>query len=206
MKLNSSKFLQGAIALAIFSIGTYGYAQGFSKVAVVDMSIVMKEYWRAKESREQFEKLSAGYQKEQSDKQAAMKLIQVAGQQLVEEIQKDPAMSDAKKKQKESELKQKGDELRLKQQELVAFGQTASKILQDKQQYLGVELMGDIDKAISQLAKNKYTMVFVKPQVRPDPGALIFSESLDDLTQQVLGVLNKDAPAGKKDDKKEDKK
>jgi hypothetical protein len=51
------------------------------------------------------------------------------------------------------------------------------------------------------VAKNKYTMVFVKPQV-PSPGALIFSEGLDDVTQQVLGILNKDAPAAKKEEKK----
>jgi hypothetical protein len=44
-------------------------------------------------------------------------------------------------------------------------------------------------------------MVFVKPQV-PNPGALIFSEGLDDVTQQVLGILNKDAPAAKKEEKK----
>ena len=45
----------------------------------------------------------------------------------------------------------------------------------------------------------------MKPQV-PSPGALIFSEGMDDITSQVLGILNKDAPAAKKDDKKDDKK
>jgi hypothetical protein len=42
----------------------------------------------------------------------------------------------------------------------------------------------------------------VKPQV-PSPGALIFSEGMDDVTTQVLGILNKDAPASaKKEEKK----
>ncbi len=87
----------------------------------------------------------------------------------------------------------------------MAFGQTASKILEDKRQRLTTELTEEVNKALSQIAKNKYNMVFVKPQV-PSPGALIFSEGMDDITAQVLGLLNKDAPAAKKNDKKDDKK
>jgi Skp family chaperone for outer membrane proteins len=113
----------------------------------------------------------------------------------------DHAISDAKKKEKENQLKAKGEEGQVKQREMMAFGQTASKILEDKRQRLTTELTEDVNKALTQVAKNKYTMVFVKPQV-PSPGALIFSEGLDDVTQQVLGILNKDAPAAKKEEKK----
>ena len=115
------------------------------------------------------------------------------------------ALADAKKKEKENQLKSKGEEGQVKQREMMAFGQTASKILEDKRQRLTTELTEEVNKALSQIAKNKYSMVFVKPQV-PSPGALIFSEGMDDITSQILGILNKDAPAGKKDDKKEDKK
>ena len=83
----------------------------------------------------------------------------------------------------------------------MAFAQTASKILEDKRQRLTQELSEDINKALGVVAKNKYNMVFVKPQV-PSPGALIFSDGMEDLTSQVLTILNKDAPAAKKDEKK----
>jgi hypothetical protein len=44
MTLTSSKLLQGAIALAILSIGACGYAQDFSKIAVVDYNTILKDY------------------------------------------------------------------------------------------------------------------------------------------------------------------
>lgn len=204
MKLNLSKVVQGAIALAIFSIGTKSHAQDSTKIAVVDYGAIMKEYYKAKESQKQFEDLAAGYQKERNEREAGLKTLVESINALQKEIQ-DPAISDAKKKEKENQLKAKGEEGQVKQREMMAFGQTASKILEDKRQRLSVDLNEEVNKALSQIAKNKYTMVFMKPQ-GPSPGALIFSEGMDDITSQVLGILNKDAPAGKKDDKKEDKK
>ena len=120
-----------------------------------------------------------------------------SGNPMVEGI-----LATAKKKEKENQLKSKGEEGQVKQREMMAFAQTASKILEDKRQRLTQELTEDINKALAQIAKNKYNMVFVKPQV-PSPGALIFSEGMDDVTTQVLGILNKDAPASaKKEEKK----
>jgi len=204
MTLTSSKLLQGAIALAIFSIGACGYAQDFSKIAVVDYGAIMKEYYKAKESQKQWEDLAAGYQKERNERETGLKTLVESINALQKEMQ-DPAISDAKKKEKENQLKAKAEEGQVKQREMVAFGQTASKILEDKRQRLSVDVNEEVNKALGQIAKNKYTMVFMKPQ-GPNPGALIFSEGMDDITSQILGILNKDAPAGKKDDKKEDKK
>ena len=201
MKFTLMTVWLSALALAFLSLGNAATAQDTGKAAVVDMNIIMKDYYKSKDSRKQLEDLQAGYQKEQTERQNGLKTIQDAGQELMKEIQ-DPAISEGKKKEKENQLKAKGEELQVKQRELIAFGQTASKILQDKQQRLGTELMEDVDKVVSQLAKNKYTMVFVKPLVGPNPGTLIFSEGLDDVTQQVLGMLNKDAPAAKKEEKK----
>ena len=203
MTLTSSKLMQGALALAIFFFSTIGQAQDFSKIAVVDYNTILKEFYKAKDSMKQMEDLAAGYQKERNEREAGLKTLESINA-LQKEMQ-DPAISDAKKKEKETQLKSKGEEGQVKQREMMAFGQTASKILEDKRQRLTTELTEEVNKALGQIAKNKYNMVFVKPQV-PSPGALIFSEGMDDITSQILGILNKDAPAGKKDDKKEDKK
>jgi len=189
-----------ALALAFLSLGNAATAQDGAKVAVVDYNAILKEYYKAKDSQKQMEELAAGYQKERNDREAGLKTLVDAINGLQKEMQ-DPAISDAKKKEKENQLKAKGEEGQVKQREMMAFGQTASKILEDKRQRLTTELTEDVNKALTQVAKNKYTMVFVKPQV-PSPGALIFSEGLDDVTQQVLGILNKDAPAAKKEEKK----
>ena len=189
-----------ALALAFLSLGNAATAQDAAKVAVVDYNAILKEYYKAKDSQKQMEDLAAGYQKERNEREAGLKTLVDAINGLQKEMQ-DPAISDAKKKEKEIQLKAKGEEGQVKQREMMAFGQTASKILEDKRQRLTTELTEDVNKALTQVAKNKYTMVFVKPQV-PSPGALIFSEGLDDVTQQVLGILNKDAPAAKKEEKK----
>jgi Skp family chaperone for outer membrane proteins len=189
-----------ALALAFLSLGNAATAQDAAKVAVVDYNAILKEYYKAKDSQKQMEDLAAGYQKERNEREAGLKTLVDAINGLQKEMQ-DPAISDAKKKEKENQLKSKGEEGQVKQREMMAFGQTASKILEDKRQRLTTELTEDVNKALTQVAKNKYTMVFVKPQV-PSPGALIFSEGLDDVTQQVLGILNKDAPAAKKEEKK----
>ena len=173
-------------------------------MAVVDYNTILKDYYKAKDSQKQMEDLAANYQKERNERDASLKAIVDSINGLQKDMQ-DPAISDTKKKEKEGQLKAKGEEGQVKQREMMAFAQTASKILEDKRQRLTTELTEDVNKALSQVAKNKYNMVFVKPQV-PSPGALIFSEGMDDVTTQVLGILNKDAPAAKKEDKKEEKK
>jgi Skp family chaperone for outer membrane proteins len=201
MKSTLTRIGQGALALALFSVGSVATAQDFTKVAVVDYNTILKDYYKAKDSQKQMEELAGGYQKERNDREAALKTL-VEGINALQKDMQDPAISDAKKKEKENQLKAKGEEGQVKQREMMAFGQTASKILEDKRQRLTTELTEEVNKALATVAKNKYNMVFVKPQV-PSPGALIFSEGMDDVTQQILGILNKDAPtASKKEEKK----
>jgi Skp family chaperone for outer membrane proteins len=200
------KFIPTYLRLAAFALGFLipaggALAQDFSKIAVIDYNTILKDYYKAKDSQKQMEDLAANYQKERNERDAGLKTLVDSITALQKDLQ-DPALSDTKKKEKENQLKAKGEEGQVKQREMMAFAQTASKILEDKRQRLTQELTEDINKALAQIAKNKYNMVFVKPQV-PSPGALIFSEGMDDVTTQVLGILNKDAPASaKKEEKK----
>ena len=190
-----------ALGLAsTFALSSGVLAQDFSKIAVIDYNTILKDYYKAKDSQKQMEDLAANYQKERNERDAGLKGLVDSINALQKDLQ-DPALSDAKKKEKENQLKAKGEEGQVKQREMMAFAQTASKILEDKRQRLTQELTEDVNKALAQVAKNKYNMVFVKPQI-PTPGALIFSEGMDDVTQQVLGILNKDAPAGSKKEEK----
>ena len=203
MKFIPMHFRLVAFALATTAFTTGAFAQDFSKIAVIDYNAILKDYFKAKDSQKQMEDLAANYQKERNERDAGLKTLVDSINGLQKDLQ-DPALSDAKKKEKENQLKAKGEEGQVKQREMMAFAQTASKILEDKRQRLTQELSEDINKALGVVAKNKYNMVFVKPQV-PSPGALIFSDGMDDVTAQVLGILNKDAPAAasaKKEEKK----
>ncbi|MFM8653435.1 MAG: OmpH family outer membrane protein, partial [Verrucomicrobiota bacterium] len=167
------KFIPTYLRLAAFALGflilaTGALAQDFSKIAVIDYNTILKEYYKAKDSQKQMEDLAANYQKERNERDAGLKTLVDAITALQKDLQ-DPALSDAKKKEKENQLKSKGEEGQVKQREMMAFAQTASKILEDKRQRLTQELTEDINKALGQVAKNKYNMVFVKPQV-PSPG------------------------------------
>ena len=200
MKFISIYLRLGVLALGWLVASSGSSAQDLSKVAVIDYNTILKEYFKAKDSQKQMEDLAANYQKERNERDAGLKTLVDSINALQKDLQ-DPALSDAKKKEKENQLKSKGEEGQVKQREMMAFAQAASKILEDKRQRLTQELTEDINKALAQIAKNKYSMVFVKPQV-PSPGALIFSEGMDDVTSQVLGILNKDAPASSKKEEK----
>jgi Skp family chaperone for outer membrane proteins len=200
MKFTPTYLCLAALALGSLILAGGASAQDFSKMAVIDYNTILKEYYKAKDSQKQMEDLAANYQKERNERDAGLKTLVDSITALQKDLQ-DPALSDSKKKEKENQLKSKGEEGQVKQREMMAFAQTASKILEDKRQRLTQELTEDINKALAQIAKNKYNMVFVKPQV-PSPGALIFSEGMDDVTTQVLGILNKDAPASSKKEEK----
>ena len=174
MKFIPTYLRLAAIALGFLTIAAGAMAQDFSKIAVIDYNMILKDYYKAKDSQKQMEDLAANYQKERNERDAGLKTLVDSITALQKDLQ-DPALSDAKKKEKENQLKAKGEEGQVKQREMMAFAQTASKILEDKRQRLTQELTEDINKALAQIAKNKYNMVFVKPQV-PSPGALIFSE------------------------------
>jgi len=200
MKFIPTCLRHGALALGLLIPACGALAQDFSKIAVIDYNTILKDYYKAKDSQKQMEDLAANYKKEQNERDAGLKTLVDAITALQKEIAEEK--SEIKRKEKENQLKAKGEEGQVKQREMMAFAQTASKILEDKRLRLTQELTEDINKALAQIAKNKYNMVFVKPQV-PSPGALIFSEGPEDLTSQVLVVLNKEAPpAGKTQDKK----
>lgn len=179
-------------------------AQDFSKIAVVDYNLILKDYHKAKESREKIEKMAADYRKEGDTRGAAIKAVSESAQGLEKELE-NPAISEKLKKEKQDQLRGKADEFRIKQQEYVAWGNTVSKILQDQKQREDSALVAEIDRVVQQICKNKYSLVFSKNQAGGPliPGLMTYSDGIDDITAQVLGILNKDAPAGaKKEEKK----
>jgi Skp family chaperone for outer membrane proteins len=93
--------------------------------------------------------------------------------------------------EREADLRRSsGEALQLKQREMAAFGQTASKIFEDKRQRLNQELTADFNQALASVAKNSCDLVFVKPEI-PSPGALIFAAYYPDITDRVIEELDR---------------
>ena len=111
----------------------------------------------------------------------------VRSQKQMEELASD---YQKERNEREADLRRSsGEALQVKQREMAAFGQTASKILEDKRQRLTQELAADINQALASLAKNSCDLVFVKPEI-PSPGALIFAADYPDITDHVLEKLD----------------
>ena len=184
--------------------GPGAQAQDLPKVAVLDYNAIMKEYHKAKDSRKKLDEMAAVYRKDEETKSAVLKAIQETGEALQKELS-DPAISDKLKKDKEGQFKAKREEFQIKYQELFAWKGTVSKILQDQLQRDNTALLAEVDKDVQQVCKNKYSMVFTKAQagMLPAPGLMTFSDGIDEITPQVLAILNKDAaPEAKKEEKK----
>jgi len=201
------KFIPIYLQTFLFSITALSsglFAQDFSKIAVIDYNLILKDYHKAKESREKIEKMAADYRKEGETRGATIKSVSESAQSLEKELE-NPAISEKLKKDKQDQLRGKAEEFRIKQQEYVAWGNTVTKILQDQKQRDDSTLVSEIDRVVQQICKNKYSLVFSKNQAGGPliPGLMTYSDGIDDITTQVLGILNKDAPASaKKEEKK----
>lgn len=125
------KFMSTYLRLVAFALGTVAFTSGawsqdFSKIAVIDYNTILKDYFKAKDSQKQMEDLAANYQKERNERDAGLKTLVDSINGLQKDLQ-DPALSDAKKKEKENQLKAKGEEGQVKQREMMAFAQTARR-------------------------------------------------------------------------------
>jgi Skp family chaperone for outer membrane proteins len=169
-------------------------AQEKAQFAVLDYSAIFRDYHRAVETRQRFEKKQEELKKEMEERENAATQIMKDAKKLQDDLQS-PALSEAKKKEITGQLKDKLNELEGRQRMAMDFRNQSLMVLQKSQANEQESLMTDINKALATIAKNKYSIVFAKASIP-------FSEGIDDITQQVLVLLNKDAPAASKNEEK----
>ena len=69
---------------------------------MIDYNTILKDYYKAKDSQKQIEDLATNYQKERNERDAGLKTLVDSITALQKDLQ-DPALSDAKKKEKENQ-------------------------------------------------------------------------------------------------------
>ena len=162
---------------------------------MIDYSIIFKEYYRCQDSKQRFEKKQEELKRDMEDRENAANQIVKDVKKLQDDL-KSPVLSEAKKKEIAGQLQDKLSELDGRQRMAMDFRNQSLMVLQKSQANEQDSLMAEINKALATIAKNKYNVVFVK-------NTIPFSDGIDDITQQVLILLNKDAPtAPKKEEKK----
>lgn len=185
--------LLGSFCWAIAVAGSAS-AQEKAQFAVLDYAVIFRDYFRAVESKQRFEKKQDELKKDMEERENSVNLLMKDAKKLQEDLQS-PALSETKKKEITGQLKDKLTELDGRQRMAMDFRNQSLMVLQKSQANEQESLMADITKALSTVAKNKYSIVFAKSSIP-------FSEGIDDITQQVLTLLNKDAPAASKKEEK----
>ena len=176
-----------------------GVAQEKAQFAVVDYGSLFKDYYKAADSKQKLEKKQEEFKKDMEERMNAANQILKDAKKLQEDLQS-PVLSEARKKEISGQLREKQIEFEGRQKMAVDFRDQTLGLLQKSQINENEAVTTEINKAVAIVAKNKYTIVFAKSQGSPVPGGVTFCEGIDDITQQVLAILNKDAPKGPKKD------
>ena len=177
-------------------------AQEKAQFAVIDYMLLFKDYYKALESNQTLRLKQEELRKDFEERQSSVMRLAEEGRKLQEDLQS-PAISESKKREIEGQLKDKQTEFASRQKLFTDFRDQSMSVVQKLQAKEQEVILADINAAMNLVAKNKYTIVFSKSLGAPPPGTIVFNEGIDEITQQVLSILNKDAPkSAKKEDKK----
>lgn len=186
--------LTAAAALAIVTT-----AQAQTKLAVVDLGKVFKDYWRTKQSDDslkarasEFEKVGKGMQEDFKKSQEELKSLQ--------ESANDQAVSQEERDKRKKEAEKKTASLQELYTSLQTFDRNARESLAGQQKRLRDSVLRDIRGVVEERAKaNGYTLALDTSTQIPDQTPVVLYTSLlgggDDLTEAVIKQLNANAPA-----------
>jgi Skp family chaperone for outer membrane proteins len=184
------KSLQVLVTLLFVSTSML-MAQVAPKIAIVDMNLVLKDYYKTQEVEDRLKSVAEGYQKDLNDRRESYSKLMDQIRTLQEEA-RDTSLSDAKRKEKQDALQDKVKEARVREQENSNFVRTASGLMQDQRRNATEGIMGEIEKVVTSVAKSKgMNLVFAKAEF---PSAVLYSD-VTDLSADILRELNKNRPA-----------
>lgn len=200
-------------AAAVLALATTA-AQAQTKLAVVDLSKVFKEYWRTKQSDDslkarasEFEKVGKGMQEDFKKAQEELKALQ--------ESANDQAVAQDERDKRKKEAEKKSAALQELYTSLQTFDRNARESLAGQQKRLRDSVLRDIRGVVEEQGKAKrYAMVLdTSSQIPDQTPVLLYTDMVGgehDLTEGVVKQLNANAPAdggagAAKPDEKKDK-
>lgn len=165
------------------------------KIGTVDMQALFKEYHVTNEAQKEINVARAQIQKEDEERLVRIRELETDLQNLRKQFN-DPSVSDQKKRDIDKQAQSK-------QQEGMALDRERREFMQRKTQALNETMMlrmrgilEDIRKLVEERAKaDDYDHVFDKSGLsQAQVPVLLYSKDRNDLTADILKVLNKDAP------------
>lgn len=186
-----------AVAVAALFVGSAAAQDAKLKIATVDMQQLFKEYYKTNEAQQQINVERARIQKDNNEKQTAIRQIESDIQALKTQID-DPSQSDQKKAQlyKDHQAKfQEGIQLDKERREYLS---RKNQALNEKMAQRMRGILEEIRKLVEERAKaENFDYVFDKSGMSiSQVPFLLYTKDATDVTAVLLNDLNKDAPAG----------
>lgn len=172
----------------------------------VDMNEVLNGYYKAQEAQREFQSSVDRAQAEVQNMYDQHKALVEKFQKLQEEVaESEDVLTEKAREQKTKEAQELVEQIRTKERDINEQSQKYNRLLGEKRQAEASKFFTEIQKVVSGIAK-EHKADYVMNQAAP---ALVYFSPKLDITQDVLKVLNKNAPkkaAPKADAKKNTKK
>lgn len=189
------KYLVGLFAL-VFAFTPAAKAQDF-KVGVVDMSRILAEYYKTRDSEKELESRKEGARKEVEEQEAPLKELATKLEALQKSAQ-DPALSAELRQAKGKQLEEEVQKARQMQQGIIEFARRRESQLLEMFNRRRTDLLNEIkDKVAARSTADGYDLVFDRSarSVRGVP-FLLYSKDARDFSGEMIAELNADAPKG----------
>ena len=178
------------LALAAFTSTIY--SQESLKIATVDMSKTFESYWKTTLSNKQIKERETDFNKIEQGMVDDIKLIQEEYSRLVQSAQ-DPANAASKREEdsKQARLKAAANDRSLRS--LTEYRQNKQRTMGEMRARLSKARVDEIKEIISAKAKQgSYDLVVNSAQ--NDAALVLYTVGKNDLTNEVIEELNKEAP------------
>ena len=172
-------------------------AQPAPKIVIVDMAKLFDNHYETQAEKTKLEEAGKKAQ-DQIDQMNKEGNALIAQYKDLDEQAKNPAANTEAKAKAATDAQKKGQEIQAKMQDINTFANNAKATIQQRIQTFRGMMMEDISKVVVQVAKrHDATLVLDKsgPSLLGIP-AVIFCDSAYDITDEVMGEINKGRPIG----------
>jgi outer membrane protein len=184
-----------ALLAVLFVFGGAGFANA-QKMGTIDMNRIFSEYYKTKDAQAKYAEAETAANKDLNDRVDILKKSMQEITQINTELEK-PDLSkearDAKLKDREAKV----TAARTLDREIADFRTAKQKTLQDQFLRMRKDIVDDIMKTMNDMVKAKaYDFVFDKSGLSAGAVPIVLYSRDDlDFSQEVITILNKNAPA-----------
>jgi outer membrane protein len=177
---------------ATFLLCTLSISQAQLKVAVVDLNKVFNDFYKTKQVDAELKEQVNKFRKERDDQMNSYKTLvdQIKG---LEDKRRDPAASEAVKKDTEAKLKDKVQEAQNREQEMRNWEATTGRLMQDQMQRNRKRILDEITAELDKVSKSAgYDLVLDRSGLTMNgTSAFAFiNDKLPDISDSLLKTLN----------------